>query len=106
MFMNLKFLADYMEGEEEVANGQDADDKGNRKPKVERSPRNVPDELVKQFKNKVKDLLCRVVDHFDPNTVTDSRCEGFMANRLPPFEKLADDGMRLSFFSVFLQPFK
>ena len=72
-----------------------SEDKENKKPKVEKSPRKISNELVDKFKSKVKDLLCRAVDHFDPNTVTDSRSEEFMANRLPPFEKLDEDGMFL-----------
>ena len=49
--------------------------------------------MVEKFRTKLKDLLCLAVSHFDPNTVTDSRSEEFMANRLPPFDKLTKDGM-------------
>lgn len=92
----LKFLDDYVDDYDEEMNGKEvlpADNKGSKKPKVEKSPRKISNEIVEKFKNKVKDLLCRAVDHFDPNTVTDSRSEEFMANRLPPFHKHEKDGM-------------
>ena len=41
---------------------------------------------------KIKDLLCRIVDHVDPHPLIDSRSEDFMSSRLPPFEKLSDEG--------------
>ena len=90
----LKFLDDYVDDDDdEEMNGKETNDKRSKKPKVEKSPRKVSVEVMEKFKSKVKDLLCRAVDHFDPNTVTDSRSEEFMANRLPPFDKHDEDGM-------------
>ena len=66
--------------------------KDGKKSKVDKSPKKVSNEIVETFKSKVKELLCKAVDHFDPNTVTDARSEDFMANRLPPFNKIAEDG--------------
>jgi len=88
-----KFLDEYVDYGEEELNGKDAEteNKKSKKQKVEKSKKEASVDMVEKFRTKLKDLLCLAVSHFDPNTVTDSRSEEFMANRLPPFEKLPKD---------------
>ncbi len=72
------------------------------KKSVSKSPKKVSNSEVEEFKSRIKDLLCRVVDNFDPNTVVDSRSEDFIANRLPPYDKNLGEEMS---FSIKLESF-
>eukprot|EP00794_Sanderia_malayensis_P000387 gene387-1021_t len=91
-----KFIKDYILLDEDsdndkAENGKDNKEKKSTKKGSVKSPvKSTDNETIDQFKSKIKDLLCRVVDHFDPNTVVDSRSEDFIANRLPPSNKATD----------------
>ncbi|XP_065057201.1 ribosomal oxygenase 2-like [Rhopilema esculentum] len=87
-----KYLDDYIDNSDEAeVNGKANGDEETKEKKKPKSPKKPSDEMVEKIKMKLKDLLCRVVDHFDPNTVADSRSEDFMANRLPPFDKIPEE---------------
>ena len=101
-----QFLDEYVDYGEEELNGKDAEAESNKKskkPKIEKSKKEASVDVVEKFRTKLKDLLCLAVSHFDPNTVTDSRSEEFMANRLPPFDKLTEDGKSWVVLTVFLR---
>lgn len=46
---------------------------------------NEDQEQVKDFKEMIKKLLSKLVDHIDINTAADSMCADFMTSRLPPY---------------------
>ncbi len=91
----MKFIDEYVatvddSEDEKTENGKANGDNKSPKKDHPKSPAKSAD--IDQFKTKIKDLLCRAVDHFDPNTVVDSRSEDFIANRLPPHKKATEKG--------------
>lgn len=96
-----KNMSKYVHEDEDTPNGvANRDEKStpngvvkNEKVKKGELPCNDNDEKVKQFKEKIKAHLSKLIDHIDVNTAADVMSMDFIASRLPPHGHVIKDNV-------------